>query len=410
MLMEIIFLFFLLILSAFFSSTEMAYVLANKLKIELRARKNKFAEKNIQYYISCPQSFFSTILISNNIVNITFASLVTVFFTNIFHFDEIQILLISTFLLLIIGELLPKYFAMETADIYIKFAVVPLRIIQVLLYPLVKITSAVTNLITISKNQNEETLKKLFEREDLHDLVNESYCAGLVNEKESDMLKNVFEFSDQRIYEIMTPRTEIIGIELSDSYENIKKRFIESGYSKLPVFEDNLDNIKGILYLKDLFTLPNDISEIIRSVIFVPESKKSIEMLNDFLEKRVSICIVVDEFGGTAGLLTIEDIIEELFGEINDEFDTDDEICKKINDETYILSGKIEIDYINKEFNLNIQEGDYETVAGFITFKIGRIPENGESLIVDNFRINVLKSDKKRISLIKLLIEENLSK
>ena len=216
----------------------------------------------------------------------------------------------------------------------------------------------------------------------------------------------MIDISDQKVYEVMTPRTDIVGVEITENLENVTQEFIKSGYSKLPVYDDSLDNIKGVVFVKDIFTNPDSLKEIIRDVIYVPDSKKSLEMLNEMLEKRISLAIVVDEFGGTAGMVTLEDIIEELFGEIEDEYDTEDEICKKLDENTYIISGKVEIDHIEEEFEITFEEGDYETIAGFVTSKIGRIPKSGELIEVENYKFTILRTNKRRIELLKLTINE----
>jgi CBS domain containing-hemolysin-like protein len=267
----------------------------------------------------------------------------------------------------------------------------------------VKIISVVSSaLININEREEKEILS-YFDKDDIQDLIEESSEAGKIDEEQSEIISKIIDMREQCVYESMTPRTDIVGVEITDSLEEILKKFIESGYSKLPVFEENLDNIKGIVFSKDIFKEPSDLSSILREMVFVPETKKSLEMLNEFLDKQFSIAIVVDEFGGTAGLLTVEDLIEELLGEIRDEYDdVNEKIIKKINDSEFLLSGKVEIDYLNEEFNLNIPEGDYETIAGFITFRLGRIPVKGESFTVDNYSVYVIKSDKTKIDLVKV--------
>jgi CBS domain containing-hemolysin-like protein len=183
---------------------------------------------------------------------------------------------------------------------------------------------------------------------------------------------------------------------------------IESGYSKLPVYEENLDNIKGFIIAKDLFKNPESVGLILREIIFVPETKKTLEMLNELLQKGVSIAVVVDEFGGTAGIVTVEDIIEEMLGEIRDEYDEEEVICKKINETTYVFSGKVEIDRVNEEFNLEIPKGDYETIAGYITSELGRIPAKSEVFTIGQYTFTVLRSNKTRVDLVKLFIEPDL--
>jgi len=398
---EIIGLASLLLLSGFFSSSELAYVVANKLKVELRARKNKLAAKYAHFFINHPQTFFSTILISNNIINISFASLITIFLAEIYNFSEPMILIISTILLLLFGELIPKYIAREFADSLILIASIPVRIISILLAPVVKLTDSIS-LLLIRKNEISDDENELLHRDEIHSLIEEGSEAGSVDEDDSDIIKNIIDLGDQKVYEAMTPRTDIVGVSIDSPIQDILNVFIESGYSKLPVYEENLDNIKGVIHVYDMFKNPKNLSEVIREVSFVPETKKSLDMLREFLDNRVSFTIVVDEFGGTAGMLTVEDIIEEMFGEIRDEYDEDPDVCKKIDDSTFVLSGKIEIDFLNEEHELNIPDGDYETIAGYITTKIGRIPSRGEKIKIENFHFIILHASNTKINLVKM--------
>ena len=393
----------LLFLSGFFSSSELAYVVSNKLKIELRARKNKLAAKYAQYFINHPETFFSTILISNNIINIAFASLITIFLLQIYEFSEWTILLISSLLLLLFGELIPKYIAREFADGLILISSIPVRIISFLLMPIVKFTDSVSMLL-ISKDQLSEEVTDILHRDEIHSLIEEGYEVGTVDEEDSDVIKNIIDLGDQKVYEAMTPRTDIVGVSIDLPISDTLNIFMQSGFSKLPVYEENLDNIQGVIHVYDMFKNPENLNEIIREVSFVPETKKSLDMLREFLDNRVSITIVVDEFGGTAGIITVEDLIEEMFGEIRDEYDEDPDVCKKVDENTYVLSGKIEIDYLNEEFELNIPDGDYETIAGYITSIIGRIPDKGEKLKIDNYNVIILHASKIKINLIKLFV------
>lgn len=402
---EIVSLLFLLSLSAFFSSTELAFVVANKIKLEIRSKQNKLAEKSAMYFVNKPQIFFSTILISNNIVNIAFASLVTIFLQRLFNFGNVAILLVSTFSLLLFGELLPKYFAREYADTLIKTNAVPLRIISFVIYPFAKITSSLSNVFVRTDLIKEEETQVL-EKEDLQTLIDESSAAGKVSEEDSEIISNIFELGEQKIYEAMTPRTEIEGVEINSGIDEVIDKFIETGYSKLPVYEENLDNVKGVVIAYDMFKNPKTLKEVMRDVIFVPETKMSMDMLNEFLEKRISIAIVVDEFGGTAGLITVEDILEEMLGEIMDEYDEEEDVCKQIEENTYVISGRVEIDFINDKFSFEIPEGDYETIAGFIMANIGRIPEKGETVEVGKFKIQILHSDETKINLVKLFVKD----
>ena len=399
---EITVLILLIIISAFFSGTEIAFIVANKIKIEVKARKKRLDAQSALYFINNPQTFFSTILIGNNIVNIAFASTSAVFLSVFFSLNELQILLVSSFIILLFGELIPKYFARELSERIVLLAALPLRVVNFLLYPFIKITSSISSFLTNTSNVKAESMKFLFSKEDLEILIQESHKAGMVDKKESDIISKVLSLGDQRVYEVMRPRTEIVGIEISRPIEEALLLFIESGYSKLPVFDENLDNIKGIIYANDFFKSPNSINEILHDAVFVPETKKSFELLNEFLNRQVTIAIVIDEFGGTAGIVTMEDIFEEMFGEIRDEYDIDEDICKKISDNTYIISGKVEIDYINENFNLSIPAGDYETIAGFITNRIGRIPLQGETVSFDGFTFFIVRANQIRIDIVRL--------
>ncbi len=403
---QLIVLIILIFISAFFSGSEMAFVVSNKIKIEIRARKNNLAAKSAFYFTSNQQSFFSTILIANNVVNIAFASISTILLSAFFGLGEFSILLISTFVLLIFGELVPKYFSRELADRVIIVSALPIRILYFVFYPFVKIFSSISTKLTQSTNVSEENISNLFNKEDIENLVKESHEAGVVDKKESDIINKVLALGEQRVYEAMRPRTEIVGVEFGQSISEALDIFIDSGFSKLPVFEDNLDNIKGVVYANDVFKSPSNLQSIIREVVFVPETKRTFDMLNEFLSKQVSIAVVIDEFGGTAGIITIEDIMEELFGEIRDEYDIDENICRRIAAGTYLISGKVEIDYINEKYQLGIPSGDYETIAGYVTTKLGRIPAQGETIVVDDFSILIARATQIRIDVVKLIVND----
>ncbi len=402
MLNDIILLLVLLLFCGFFASSEIAFITGNKLKIEIRARKNNFAAKSALYFSNDPGTFFSTILLGNSILNITFASLSTIFLSSIFGLGEISILIISTLIMLIFGELLPKYLSREIADRFVFIAAIPLRVISFILTPLVKVTSSVSSLFIKSAAMDSDRLTYLFDKEDIETLVLESHEAGVVNKRESDIISRVLDVGDQRVYEAMRPRTDVVGIDIECTINEVLDIFIDSGYSKLPVYEDSLDNIKGVIFAYDLFNSPPNLQSIIREVIFVPETKRSFDMLNEFLSKRVSIAVVIDEFGGTAGIVTMEDIIEELFGEIKDEYDVEENILRVISPNTYLISGRVEVDTLNEKYNLNIPLGDYETLGGYVTSKLGRIPAQGENIHIDNFDILIARGNHTKIEVIKL--------
>ncbi|MBU2492739.1 MAG: hemolysin family protein [Bacteroidetes bacterium] len=398
----------LLIFSGFFSGSEIAFIVSNKIKLEIKARKNKLTAKEAIYFVNNPQILYSTILISNNIINVAFASIFTVVVGTAFQLSDFSILIYSTILLLIFGELLPKYFAFEMSDTVVLASSIPIRIVSVIIYPFVKITSSLSALLIKSGNVKEEKISLLFQREDLQVLLDESSQASGNPDDTYDIVNKIIDLGEQKIYEVITPRTEIVAIDIESNMEEVLNIFIESGFSKIPVYEDNIDNIKGVIYAYDMFKNPGDLNSIIREVLYVPDTKKTLEMLNELLAKRVSIAVVIDEFGGTAGIITTEDIIEEMLGEIMDEHDIEEEIMRKIDNNTYILSGKVEVDLINEEFELKIPDGDYETIAGYITSNLGTIPTKGETFNIDHFKFYIIRSDKNKIDLVKLVVIQEL--
>ena len=401
---ELLWLLSLLILSAFFSSSEIAFIVANRIKVEVRARKKNLYALNARYFLKNPDKFFSTILISSIVVNIAFASLSSVFLLRIFGLREYAILIISTLLILVFGELIPKYFGRELADRLVLFSSLPLRILTFILYPLVKATSSISVVLSRTNLKEEKEVMQVLDKEDIRNLIEESSEAGKMDEEQSDIISRVIDIREQKVYEAMTPRTDIAGIEINSTMVEVLDEFIQTGYSKLVVYQEYLDNIKGIVFTRDIFKNLSDLRSALREVVFVPETKKCLEMLNEFLDKHFSFAVVVDEFGGTAGILTIEDLIEELFGEIRDEYDdADEKVAKKLENNSFLLNGKVEIDYANDELELKLPKGDYETIAGFITFNLGRIPVKGESFKIGRFTIQILKSDKTKIDLLKLI-------
>jgi len=404
MFQDFIILIVLLFFSAYFSGTEMAFIVSNKLKIEVRARKKNIAAQSAFYFVKHPQSFFSTILIGNNVVNIAFASISTVVLASEIGWSDYKILFFVSTITLIFAELIPKYMARESADSFILITSIPLRILSIILYPFIKLTTHLFKLLTERKKGFAENIAHLFDKEDMKILVDEVHSSGKVKNEESSFISKVFDFSEQKVYEAMRPRTDITGISINDSVSNAVDIFIESEYSKLIVYEDDLDNIKGFILAKDLFSNPKQIRDIIRETQFYPETKKSLEILNEFLTNNDSIAVVVDEFGGTAGIVTMEDIIEELFGDINDEYDVEEVVCRKISKDSYIISGKVEIDHINEKYKLNIPVGDYETIAGFIIDKIGHIPKPNETLKINNYLFLIIRADQVRIDMIKLTL------
>lgn len=400
--MEFVIIFLALIGSAYFSANEIAFIVANKIKIEIRAKQHIFGAQAARKIIQNPEEVLVTILVANNIANITFASFFGLYLQQNFQLSEISTLLFTTLVLLTFGEILPKSFTQEIADIAILYFSYPFRFFKFILYPIVKLLERISKYI-LNKFKISFDLPQILEKEDIKILLKESLEAGEVDKEDKKMIDRVIELGNQKVSEAMQPRTEIVACDINASKEELYQIFIDSGYSKIPIYEGSLDTIRGVVYLSDLFTDFNEIVEIMRPINFYPETKPSIELLKEFLSEGISIAIVVDEYGGTSGLVTTEDLLEELLGEIRDEYDLDENICRKIGENTYLISGRVEIDAVLDQIGIQIPEGKYETIGGYIINRLGRIPQEGEEFILDHFKITIIKATPNKIDLVKLV-------
>ncbi len=399
---EIVLAFVLLFLSAFFSASEIAFITANKIKLEIKARSSSIA-KIANDFAKKPETFLVTILIGNNFVNIALSSILTFILKTTTNLNDFTILILIAFLLLIFGESVPKSIARESADWFVLFASLPLKLAYFIFLPAVKLMKLASERILKILKIKTETIEQFFSKRDFEILIKESE----VEQKIDIPFSKVFKLESMSVEEAMRPRTEIIGVEKNMRMKDIIETFAKSGHSRLPVYDETIDNIVGIIYVKDLFKNPKTIEEILKEPYFVPEKKRCIELLKDFKEKNISLAIVVDEFGGVSGLITLEDVIEELVGEIEDEFDVRKKLVQKIDANTFILNGMTEIDHLNEEYKLNIPKGDYETISGFVINNIGRIPSKGEEFIIGDFKITILNATKTKINSLKLTVLKN---
>lgn len=389
------------------SAAETAFVLVNKVKIELKARRDNLSARVIGQFSKRPERFFSAVLLSRIFLQIVFALLGTQLLLSI-GAGFWTIFSVLTVSLLFIGDLLPRAYARENIDSVLDACITPVKWLSIVAQPVSKSILLPVQLVTGKKKIDEHAFQNFFEHEDFEELVNESREEGVDANNEGAIIHKVLRLRNQKVMEAMRPRTEIVGVEIGSTVEEALALFIESGFSKLPVYEDNLDHIKGVIKAYDMFNNPARLEDIIREVLFVPEARKSIDMLSDFLNTGISFAVVIDEFGGTAGIVTMEDIVEELFGEIKDEYDIEEDVCRKVNSTTVLVNGKIEIDYLNERFGINIPDGDYETVSGFITTHVGRIPVPNENLFIAGFNVHVIRATPVRIEMVKITAPNEL--
>lgn len=395
-----------LLMSFFFSGSETAFVSVNKVRVEVwRRHQERFANILLDF-VKNPEKFIYTTLIGNNIFNVAFASFATIYFNNYLRPEVTLVLLIMVTLM--IGEIIPKTVARSLSDVVVRKVVFPLRFFFLLFKPLIWLVSRISeSLLTLIGYQRDE-LRLFFSDKDIKILLTESQNMVKQNDPvEGEVLSGILNLKELWVRDAMVPRTEIIAVPDTVSLDEVKKVFKKYGFTRLPVYHKALDNIIGVVYLKDLFLEPNTVKEMVRQVMFVPESKRCSELLKDFRENNVSIAVVIDEYGGTAGLITTEDLVEELFGEIEDEDDEQEVMYRQIDEKTYRVNARIEVDKLNELFDNRFPEGEYETLAGFLLAHLGHIPRRDETLEFGDLKMTVTSATRLKIQWVKIRVGGN---
>jgi len=410
-----------IILSAFFSGMEIAFVTSNKLKIELDKKRGVISAKIMSRFAKSPSNLIATLLVANNIALVIYglatANLLEPIIikhlpTSLVHDSSILIIqtIISTLIILVTAEFLPKALFRIRPNYILNLFAPLVWFFYYTLYPIVIIFSQLSQFILkkIFKVDFSE-VQPIFSFVDLDNYLREFRNEEHENSSEAaeiQMFQKAIDFRNLKLRECMVPRTEIHSIEINESKDILQKRFIETGFSKMMVFTETIDKIIGYAHAYDMFKNPINIKSILRPVIIVPETMQANKLLTMFIQQQKNVAVVVDEFGGTSGIITIEDIIEEIFGEIEDEFDEDDSTDKKINDNEYIFSGRLEIDYINEKYKLEIPASeDYETLAGYIIEHYESIPKQQETITIDNISFKILQASEKHIEKVLLIIK-----
>ena len=384
---------------SFFSATETAFSCANRIKIKTLARNgNKKAEACINLYDQYSK-LLTTVLIGNTIVNVVAATLATVFFVNIYHSKGATISsIVMTLVIMIIGEIIPKNLASSYPEKF-AIAITPIiKFIMIIFAPLTFIFRNLEKLFKVKKEDNDDI------QEEFLTMVEEAVEENDIEEHEADIISNAIEFNDIDVGEIYTPRTDVVAIDIdNDSIEDIEELFRQSGFSRLPVYKESMDNILGVLLEKDFYYHfyckkdINSIEEILSKAIFTSHQVKSLSLLKEFQSSKTHLAVVVDEYGGTDGIITLEDILEELVGEIYDEHDMIEEFVTKIDDNTFIIKGDFELDKFFDFFNIKEEEFEYNTLSALIIDRFDRIPKVKETIEYNDLLIEVLKTDNKKI-------------
>lgn len=414
--MDFLFILICLGLSALFSGIEMAFFSANRLKIELSNQRGSLSGKILSNFIKQPSSFIVTTLLGNNIVLVIFGFLMVrtievplqdVLGSNLWAM--IIQTFVSTFILLIVGEYIPKVLFKVFADTVLPFLAVPFYVIYWILRAGVFVVDGLATIILKIFGVQEEKTDTTFTSIDLEKFIKDHSPGNEGEEQEVDteMFENALYLKNLKVRECMVPRTEIVAVEVNDSIEELKKIIIESYHSRVLVYEDSIDNILGYVHHFDLHKNPKSIRDILLKISVIPESMPLQKLLNNMIKESKSIVWVVDEYGGTAGIITLEDVIEEIFGEIADEYDEDEYVEKQLSDNEFILSGRLEIDHLNEVYHLDIPEGEYETLSGFIVNHTGKIPEKQEEIQIGPYQFKIMDVSDIKVETVKLTVQRD---
>lgn len=407
-----------LLFSAIFSGIEIAFLSANKLKIELSYQRGTLSGKILNDYIKNPSKFIITTLLGNNIVLIAFGILCAGLFEPIldkYLASHVLVIIIqtvvSTSIVLFFGEYVPKVIFKVFADSILPIMAVPFRIIHYLLTPGVFFINGISQLLFKAFGVKVSEHDFQFSTLDLEKFIKDHSPKEEDDEDEVDteLFENALYLKNLRVRDCMVPRREITAIDLHDDIEDLKNIIIETYHSRILVFDDTIDKIVGYVHHFDLHKKPTTIESILMPIKVIPETMQIQKLLNDFIKENKSIAWVVNEYGGTAGIITLEDILEEIFGEIDDEYDKDELVDNQLSKNEFILSGRLEIDRINEEHNLQIPDGDYGTLSGFIIAHHETIPEKNEIIRIDQYSFKILDVSETKIETVKLVIDENIA-
>lgn len=399
----------LIIISAFFSASEMSFSSLSKSKLKIMMQDGKPGAKAALDLAEKFDSLLSTLLIGNNIVNIAASTIATVLFTNLLgtKTGPVTATVVMTVIILIFGEITPKAVANDSPERFAALCAPLLRIINFIFTPINAIFVLWKKLIRkIFKTGEDQGMTE----EELITIIEEAEEEGSIDEQESELIRSAIEFNDVAVEDILTPRVDIVAVQETADVEAISETFRSQRFSRIPVYRDSIDNIIGILHEKDfnsmIYEKKTDISEILHNVVYVPEKMKTSRLLRTFQKSKVHMAVVVDEFGGTAGLVTLEDVLEGLVGEIWDEHDEVVEELKKVSENVYIISCSAQFDNIAAELDFEDDENESATIGGWVQKELGKIPEPGDSFTYEKLFVEVTKTEHRRAIEIKVTVEQ----
>ncbi|QCX40750.1 HlyC/CorC family transporter [Aureibaculum algae] len=411
---QIIIIIISILLSAFFSGMEIAFISANKMHIELEKKKDTFLSSVLTKLTGNPSKFITTMLVGNNIALVVYGyfmgELLMPYLEPYLYNDFVVLLvqtIISTLIILVSAEFLPKAIFRIYSNETLKIFAIPAYIFFLLFYFISSFIMVISDFVLrVVFNTKEDDVQMAFTKAELGDYINEQLeISDEEVDSEIQIFQNALDFHNVRARDAMIPRTDIVAIDVTDTIKNLKNLFVETGLSKIIVYKDSLDDVIGYIHAFELFKNPKTIRSLLLPIETIPETMMINDILNDLTKKQKSVAVVIDEYGGTSGLITIEDIIEELFGDIEDEHDTVEFLENKINDREFEFSARLEVDYINETYNLTLPESDaYETLGGLIVDATENIPQKDEIIEIDSFQFTILEVSSSKIEQVYLKV------
>lgn len=416
LLVQLVVLVILLMGSAFFSASETALMSISKIDARHMVDQNIKNAKIVSKLVEDPNKLLGAILVGNNIVNIGASSLATVVATGILGSAGPGIATgVMTLLVLIFGEITPKSLSTQKSQEVACFVARPISLVVLILTPVVKVLMFISNLMIRLFGGKIDTSKPFITTDELKTIVTVSHEEGVLEEEEKEMIYNVFGFGDSYTKDVMIPRTDMIAVDVNATYDEIIELYKQEQFSRMPVYQESHDNIIGVIYMKDLLLKqfdPKDfvISDFLRDVYFVHEFKRIDELFKEMRSKKIGMAIVVDEYGGTSGIVTLEDLIEEIVGDIDDEYDMTEDSFVKIADQEYLVDGSFRISDFNDELNLNISSNEFDSIGGFIIGLLDRFPDEGEVVVYDDITFKVEETMNNRINKLRILLSDDIKK
>ncbi|MGH4121114.1 HlyC/CorC family transporter [Clostridium sp.] len=406
---QIISLVVLLMFSAFFSASETALMSLSKIRLRHMVDSETKGAERINKLIKNPSKLLGSILVGNNISNIGASALATSLAINIYGDSGVAIATaIMTIVVLIFAEITPKSLAAQNSEKISLKVSGPISIITFVLNPLITVLIYITNTIIKMLGGEIDKVKPFITEEELKTMVSVSHEEGVLEGEEKQMIYNVFEFGDSQAKDVMTPRTDMIVANINSTYQELINIFREEQFSRLPIYEETVDNIIGVLYIKDLIFFEDgkeefSIEKHMRVPYFTYEFKSTVDLFADMRAKRVPIAILLDEYGGTSGIVTIEDLVEEIVGDLEDEYDDDEDKIEVIKEDEYIVDGDTKISMINEMIGLNIESEDFDSIGGFVTGLLGRLPKTGETINYNDTKFTIQSTSRNRIVKMKII-------